>query len=70
MNIRRDSYNAWLHNDVTKRFLHDIMLSLKDTTESKIYGKTSDEIIKLAHERNAKMQALEYVLKWTPNELL
>lgn len=69
MNINKDKLESWLHNDVTKRFLRDIMLELKECRECMIFGKSTEEILKQVHERNAKIQALEYILNWASNEL-
>lgn len=70
MRIRRDQFEAWKANDITKRYIDDIMQHLSDATKARVAGLTADEIIKSAHERNAKMQVLETVLNWTPSELL
>lgn len=70
MRIRKDQFEAWKANDITKRYIDDIMQHLSAATKARVAGLTADEIIKSAHERNAKMQVLETVLNWTPSELL
>lgn len=70
MRIRKDQFEAWKANYITKRYIDDIMQHLSDTTKARVAGLTADEIIKSAHERNAKMQVLETILNWMPSELL
>lgn len=70
MRIRKDQFEAWKASDITKLYISDIMAILSDVTLSRVAGLTTDEIIRSAHERNAKMQVLETVLNWTPSELL
>lgn len=68
MNITKDQYDAWMDNDVTKRFMDCIKEDLESVRCAKIYGN-HESMIKIAHERNMSMEIFESILNWKPTEI-
>ena len=66
--ISSDSFESWLDNEVTQRFMAEMALNLSDAYREPITGD-SDQIIKLAHTRNEAIANFESILNWKPSEL-
>lgn len=70
MKITQDSYDSWLDNECTKRFMLEIELDLQNTRERRISAASSVELAGIiAIERNINIEVLESVLEWKPLEL-
>jgi hypothetical protein len=67
-NVLKEEYLSWLDNDVTKRFMAEIKSSLQDAYEERVTG-THEQMIRIAHERNAQMDIFNNILDWKPSEL-
>lgn len=67
--ITKDSYEMWLDNEVTKAFFDAIKEDLESLKGSRIFGST-ENMIMMAHERNANMDMLEQILDWKPENLI
>jgi len=68
MNITKDDYEVWKDNHVTKQFMLEILEDLEILRNMRIVGD-HEQMIRLAHERNANMLTLGSIISWKPAEL-
>ena len=66
--MNKDAYLLWKDNEVTRSFLNDMRNGLKSHVENHGMGKTIEEIGMNALIRKAKIEILEKVLEWKPEE--
>lgn len=69
MPLNKDAYLLWKDNEVTRSFLNEMREGLKSHIESHGFGKTIEEIGMNALIRKAKIEILEKVLEWKPEEV-
>lgn len=69
MKITQDSYDSWLDNECTQRFMLEVELNLQFALEEKIPTAEADRVTFFVAERNASIGALENILNWKPSEL-
>jgi len=67
--ISKDDYYAWKNDEVTKRFMAEMLINLQNTEKERIYGVTDTDIIRAAHARNEALNIYENILVWKPIEL-
>ena len=68
MPLNKDAYLLWKDNEVTRSFLNEMRNGLKSHVENRGFGKTIEEIGMSALIRKAKIEILEKVLEWKPEE--
>ena len=67
--MNKDAYLLWKDNEVTRSFLNEMREGLKSHIESHGMGKSIEEIGMNALIRKAKIEILEKVLEWKPEEV-
>ena len=67
--MNKDSYLLWKDNEVTRSFLNEMRNGLKSHVENHGFGKTIEEIGMNALIRKAKIEILDKVLEWKPEEV-
>lgn len=67
--ITKIDFEEWLNNEVTMRFLSEIKEDFANCQNERIVGD-HEQMIRMAHERNAAMEIFENVLTWKPSELI
>lgn len=67
--MNKDSYLLWKDNEVTRSFLNEMRKGLKSHVENHGFGKNLEEIGMNALIRKAKIEILEKVLEWKPEEV-
>lgn len=67
--VSKDDYYAWKNDEVTKRFMAEMLINLQNTEKERIYGQTDVDIVKAAHARNEALTIYENILGWKPSEL-
>ena len=67
--MKKDAYLLWKDNEVTRSFLNEMREGLKSHIENHGFGKTVEEIGINALIRKAKIEILEKVLEWKPEEI-
>ena len=69
MPLNKDAYLLWKDNEVTRSFLNEMREGLKSHIKNHGFGKTIEEIGMNALIRKAKIEILEKVLEWKPEEV-
>ncbi len=69
MPLNKDAYLLWKDNEVTRSFLNEMREGLKSHVENHGFGKNLEEIGMNALIRKAKIEILEKVLEWKPEEV-
>ena len=69
MPLSKDAYLLWKDNEVTRLFLKEMGDGLGDHIKNRGFGKTIEEIGMNALIRKAKIEILEKVLEWKPEEV-
>ena len=68
MPLNKDAYLLWKDNEVTRSFLNEMRAGLKSHVENHGFGKTIEELGMNALIRKAKIEMIEKVLEWQPDE--
>mgnify|MGYP000046219693 FL=1 len=69
MPLNKDAYLLWKDNEVTRSFLNEMREGLQSHVENHGFGKNLEEIGMNALIRKAKIEILEKVLEWKPEEV-
>ncbi len=69
MQTNKDAYLLWKDNEVTRLFLKEMREGLQSHVVNHGFGKTIEEIGMNALIRKAKIEILEKVLEWKPEEV-
>lgn len=67
--MHKDAYLIWKENEVTKAFMREIQKGLDDQLINKVWGDSIEKIGMNALIRKAKIEILEKVLEWKPEEV-
>ena len=67
--ITKNDYEIWKEDGVTKRFMAEMEINLRDTEKERIFGMTELEIVKAAYMRNQALTIFESILEWKPEEI-
>jgi len=67
--MHKDAYLIWKENEVTKAFMREMQEGLNSYFSDNGIGNTLEELGLNAAIRRAKIQELEKVLKWKPEEV-
>ena len=67
--MHKDAYLIWKENEVTKAFMREIQKGLDDQLTNKVWGDSIEKIGMNALIRKAKIEELEKVLEWKPEEV-
>lgn len=67
--MHKDAYLIWKENEVTKAFMREIQKGLDDQLINKVWGDSIEKIGMNALIRKAKIEELEKVLEWKPEEV-
>lgn len=68
MPLNRDAYALWKDNEVTRLFLKEMREGLDGHIENRGFGLTIEQIGMNALIRKAKIEILDKVLEWKPEE--
>ena len=67
--MHKDAYLIWKENEVTKAFMREMQEGLDSQYKLHVYGSTIEQLGLNAAIRRAKIQELEKVLEWKPEEV-
>lgn len=67
--MHKDAYLLWKDNEVTRAFMREIKEGLDDQVKNLIWGDSIEKVGMNALIRKAKIEVLESVLEWKPEEV-
>lgn len=67
--ITKNDFHDWLDNPITKELLRELLEELEEAKAERIIGN-HEQMIRMAHERNAEMTVIGQLLNWKPKELI
>jgi hypothetical protein len=67
--MHKDAYLLWKDNEVTKAFMREMKDGLNDHVNNLVWGTSIEEIGMNALIRKAKIEVIERVLEWKPEEV-
>ncbi len=68
MNITKDDFEVWKDHPVTKQFMIELALDMEILRDMRIVG-THEQMIYMAHRRNAQMEMISKLTSWIPAQL-